>query len=403
MVLQESPDDGTHPDIVRQAGDTRPQRADTAHDQVNLHAGAGCRVERLDDFRFQQRVHFCNDARGLAGLGIAALAIDGSDDVRVQREGRHPQVMEFLRAPQAGQLLEGFADIVAYGFIAGEQPEIGIQPGCAGMVIARGHMHVAAQSAKFPANHHQHLGMGLESDHAIHHVGADLFQFGCPVEIGFLIKAGQQFHHDGDFLAALRCIDEVFHQHRIRSGAIDRLLDCHHIGVFGSLFQELDDRTEGLIRMVQQDVAILYGGKHIRRFFQRARQPWHEGGEFERCHVDQIGDLHQAHQIHRSVDPVQVGLREFELFQQEVFHFRRAADGDFEADGVAKVPLRQFTLQRRAQVRDFLVIQEQVAVARHAKRIGAQHVHALKQRADKGLQHVGQQHEAMVASGDLFG
>src|SRR5205823_12652186 len=48
-VLEEAPDDRSHLDVVRQAGDSRLQRAHAAHHQVDLHSRARRRVQLLDD------------------------------------------------------------------------------------------------------------------------------------------------------------------------------------------------------------------------------------------------------------------------------------------------------------------------------------------------------------------
>src|SRR2546421_12505971 len=47
-VLEEAPDDRAHADVVRQSLDARAQRADAAHDEIDLHAGARSCVELLD-------------------------------------------------------------------------------------------------------------------------------------------------------------------------------------------------------------------------------------------------------------------------------------------------------------------------------------------------------------------
>jgi hypothetical protein len=64
------------------------------------------------------------------------------------------------------------------------------------------------------------------------------------------------------------------------------------------------------------------------------------------------------------------------------------------------VPLRQFALQRDAQVLHLFLVHEQVAVARDAELVGAEHLHAREQLAHVGMQHRGQEHETVRAAGD---
>ena len=74
-VLEEPPDDADHADTVGQPLDLRPQAADPAHDQVDLHAGLRRAVERLDHLRVHQRVHLHDDARRPPGRGVLRLAL----------------------------------------------------------------------------------------------------------------------------------------------------------------------------------------------------------------------------------------------------------------------------------------------------------------------------------------
>src|SRR5690606_21194417 len=63
-MLKEASDDGLNPDILGKLRNLRAQAADAAHHQINLHAGAARHVERIDDFRIDQRIHLHPDLRG---------------------------------------------------------------------------------------------------------------------------------------------------------------------------------------------------------------------------------------------------------------------------------------------------------------------------------------------------
>jgi hypothetical protein len=73
-VLQEAADHRlAHADILGQARHARPQAADAAHHQVDLHAGLAGGVERIDHRRIDQTVHLRPDRRRLARLGMLDL------------------------------------------------------------------------------------------------------------------------------------------------------------------------------------------------------------------------------------------------------------------------------------------------------------------------------------------
>ena len=92
-----------------------------------------------------------------------------------------------------------------------EHAPVGIQTRGSGVIVAGGQMYIAPQSPLFAPYQHQHLGVGLVADHTVHNMCADFFQAGSPVQVGFFIKPCHQLHHHSDFLAATRCVDEVFH------------------------------------------------------------------------------------------------------------------------------------------------------------------------------------------------
>ena len=134
---------------------------------------------------------------------------------------------------------------------------------------------------------------------------------------------------------------------------------------------------------------------------QRLGQAGLEGRELEVGPVDLVGHRHQPHQVHDAGHAVEVVASEAELLQQEFGHHLGAVVGDFQAHGVAEMALRQLALQRGAQVLDFLVVDEQVGVARDAELVAAEHVHAGEQLADVAMQDRRQEDEAVVDAGEL--
>ncbi len=58
--------------------------------------------------------------------------------------------------------------------------------------------------------------------------------------------------------------------------------------------------------------------------------------------------------------------------------------------------MRKLAFERAAQVVDFFVVDEQVAVAGHAELIAAEHFHAGEEFGHELLHDAGQQHEALV-------
>jgi len=88
--------------------------------------------------------------------------------------------------------------------------------------------------------------------------------------------------------------------------------------------------------------------------------------------------LHQAHQVHRSVNTVQGLLGQAKFFQQTGSHVGRGLIAHFKTNRITKMPLRQFTLQSHTQVGNLFFIHIQIAVAGYAKLVHPMHFHTWK-------------------------
>ncbi|MNV35642.1 hypothetical protein D3C71_1270940 [compost metagenome] len=87
-MFQETPDDRTHVDIVRNPGDARSQAAHAAHDEVDTHARLTGLVQRANDLRIGQRVELGNDVRRFAVEGELGLAGNHVEHALFQGERR---------------------------------------------------------------------------------------------------------------------------------------------------------------------------------------------------------------------------------------------------------------------------------------------------------------------------
>ena len=87
-----------------------------------------------------------DDARRPAGLGVGDLALDELQEPRAQAVRRDEQPSERALARQAGQDVEQVGDVRADLGPAGQQPEVHVQPGRLGVVVAGPDVDVAAQA-----------------------------------------------------------------------------------------------------------------------------------------------------------------------------------------------------------------------------------------------------------------
>src|SRR5258706_3342447 len=401
-VFEKPSDDRAHAYVLRQPRDSGAQRTYAAHDQVDFHSGQRGPVKRLDHLGFDQGVSFRDDVPWVAGAGVVGFPLGRREHTPVERERRDPEMVQPARASESGELLENLVHVLADLLVRGQQSEIRVEPRGAGVIVARGNMRVAPQPALFAAHHERHLGVCLVSDHAVDHVRADFLELRRPVEVRFLVEAREELNDDRDFLASLRGVDQVLHQDRVGAGAVHGLLDRDDGGVVDRLLQEVDHGVERLKRMVQQHIAFPDDSEQIGTRLQLLRDARDERGKLERGYVDQIGDLHQAHQVHGPVDAVQIIRGELELLEEELLELRRHVIRDFEAHRIPEMALRELSGEGGAKVLDLLLVQEQVAVAGNPERVRAPHGHALKERLYEGLKDRSQEHEDLAPAGDGF-
>ena len=209
------------------------------------------------------------------------------------------------------------------------------------------------------------LRVGLQAEHAVDDLRPGLLEPLGPVDVRFLVEARHQLDHDRHFLAAARRLDQRFHQHRVDAGAIDGLLDGDDVGIVGGAADELDDRLERLVGMVEQDVVRADRGEDVRLIAQPIGESGNERRIRERVDVDLVDQRREARDVDRPVAAVEVGVGELELLEQELRERLRTVLGDLEAHRRAELPVRQLALQRLAQVLHFLLVDPQVGVARH--------------------------------------
>jgi hypothetical protein len=73
-MFKEAADDRLDADVLGQAGHLRPQAADAAHHQFDLDAGIAGLIERIDDFRIDQRIHLHPDRTPAAAASACAIS-----------------------------------------------------------------------------------------------------------------------------------------------------------------------------------------------------------------------------------------------------------------------------------------------------------------------------------------
>ena len=152
----------------------------------------------------------------------------------------------------------------------------------------------------------------------------------------------------------------------VLAGAIERLLDRHHVGIGGSLAQELHHRVETLERMMDDQVLFADGGETVAAMVADAfGKAGIIGLELQvgAFGNDQFGEVRQAHQVFHDHD---LGFVEIEMRGDELAQSRRHGFGAFHMDDAAPAPALQERLEHQDQIFGFF-LHFHIAVAQDAE------------------------------------
>ena len=257
-MLEETANDRADANIFGESGNAGAQAAESANDQIDGNSRLRCVDQRIDDVGVFELVHFGDDARRLAGFLMFDLALDQFEQPRAHGRRRNQQRGAAGSVGMAGEIVEEVDGVFGEARVAGQQAEVGVEPGGLDMIVAGADVHVAVQAAGLFADDQGGLGVGLESGDAEGDVSADALEFGGPVQVSFFVEAGLDLHHAGDLLALFGGADQRFHEGRVVADAIGGHLDRNGLRVVGGGADEmLDAGVEALVGMMDEDVSGL--------------------------------------------------------------------------------------------------------------------------------------------------
>ena len=208
-------------------------------------------------------------------------------------------------------------DVRSQQRLGGKVAHVGVQPGRCRVVVAGGQVAVAHELPAFAPGHQQHLGVGFQAHDAINDLRAYRFEHFGPVDIGLLIEPRLELDHDGDLLAAPNRLAQQLHEFRIRSGAVNGLLDRQYLRVVDGLAQKGQHTVEALERLVNADVALLESLEKRLAGLQLLRIAGLVTRKQQLGVIDQVHQLRQPEQVDRALYPVQRQLGQVELPEQK--------------------------------------------------------------------------------------
>ncbi len=214
-VLEEPSEHRADADRLAQARHARNERADRAHDDVDLDAGLRGAVELLDHLGVREVVALQADSRVLAGLcGVTDLA-DQLDQALLQVERGDEQLAEALRTPEPGDEVEEVGDVGGDLGVGGEEPDVLVRARGCGVVVAGSDVDVAAQVVFLAAHDQGRLRVDLHVGEPVDDVDARLLERARPFDVAALVEARLELDDADALLAVLGRLDESVGEHRV--------------------------------------------------------------------------------------------------------------------------------------------------------------------------------------------
>src|SRR5262245_7415968 len=99
--------------------------------------------------------------------------------------------------------------------------------------------------------------MNLEIDHAINNVRAGILKSAAPVHIAGFIKPRREFDQNANLFAVSLGCKELVYNGRIGAGAVKDAADRNDVRIRSGLLEKIDHGLEGLIWMMQENVALI--------------------------------------------------------------------------------------------------------------------------------------------------
>ena len=197
-VLQIAAHHGEHGDAVGQARDPGTQAADSPHIHHHLHPGLGGLGQLVDELPVGDGVQL---QENIPPVPLRDLPVNELDAPVPQLIGGNQQALVCPLQVGGGQILEQRGGVRPQLRPGGHQAQVGVLPGGLFVVVARPHLGDVLEPPPLPPGDQADLGVDLDVLRTVEDGASRLLHPLGPLDVVLLVKAGPQFHQDGDFLS----------------------------------------------------------------------------------------------------------------------------------------------------------------------------------------------------------
>ena len=318
--------------VLGLAGHLCAHATDAAHDHINAHPGTAGFLQFEDDVPVADRIVFQDHGSRTSHAG-------GSDDVihlvqqhALEAQRSHQHLVAFLGELLHGQIAEHLGGFLADALVCGDEGIIRIQLAGFFVVVAGTDLGDVGVALCALAGDEGQFGVHLVVLEAVDDSTAGAFQLLGPVDVILLVKAGAQLHQCYHFLAVFGGFHQRLHDLGLPRHAVEGHLDRDDVRVLCGLFEHSDKGADGLVRVAEQHVMLLYLGSQI---IIRRRQHGACGGVEQRrvtLGLHAAGKLEEEAQIQRALLQEHPLAGQFQTAAQQPLHLRCGGGSDLQTD-----------------------------------------------------------------------
>ena len=228
-------------------------------------------------------------------------------------------------------------------------------------------------------------------------MAASFFQTTRPEDIVFLIETRLQLYQYRYLLAVFRSTRQRSNDRTVAAHTVQRLLNRQHLRVIGSIAHQLNYRVKAFIGVMQQNIIFTDSGEQIAVIRQLQRTLRHKGLIQPRPHALHTDKFKEAGRVQRSVDFINLHLRNIQIFLEEFFDTIIIRFEDFQANRSAALTLTQRFLNLLHKVNAVILFQVKVTVTRYSEGHHIQNVAALEQIVAMAGDNILQKYEGTLA------
>ena len=397
-MLQESSDYRAHGDVLRYARNPDPEAADSAHNQLNLNARRGRLIELRNHVPVAERIHLGDDISLLSRFRMLNLTVNQAVQPVPEPDRGKGEPVPVPGLAVAGEHVEYGCRVLAERLIAGHNAAVRIEPRRGIVVVAGGQMHITADSVFLPANDKRDLAVGLQAYQAVNDMAAALFKHFRPLDIVLLVKSGLQFYQGRHLLPVLRRLRQRRDDRGMSGDAVEGNLDREHLRICRSHPDQIHNRIESFIGMMEENIFFADGREEILillQIHQRRYRLGRPGFLLQMVEPFHPVSLHEEGQVQRTRDGIHFLLPDPELLLQDFEQPGIHAVLILKADNLAPLPLLDLFLDLFQKIVGIILVQSQVRVPRYPVRMCADYVESGKELVHIALDHVLQQDAGM--------